>query len=82
MTRLTLGTDFSDQGVKHLVGITNLEWLVFISCDGVTDAGLQVLSNVKTLKHLAIYSDSDGITEAGIKNLQNALSGLEIGGMR
>ena len=82
LTRLTLASDFSDRGVKHLAGITNLERLSFISCKGFTDAGLKVLSNMKTLKHLSIYSASDGITEAGIAELRNALPGLDIGGMR
>ena len=74
---LTLGADFSDRGAQHLAGITTLERLAFINCQGLTDAGLRHLSNVTTLKKLSIYSRSGGVTDAGLKELQQALPDLE-----
>ncbi len=76
LTRLYLrGTRITDNGLKHLNGLTKLEKLDLAET-GITDAGLVHLSGLSSLKKL--YVRETRVTQAGVRNLKQALPNVEI----
>ncbi len=76
LTRLYLrGTRITDDGLKHLTGLTKLEELDLAET-GITDAGLVHLSGLSSLKKL--YVRETRVTQAGVRNLKQALPNVEI----
>jgi Leucine-rich repeat (LRR) protein len=60
--------EITDEGLRHLTSL-NLFFLDLSGCKGITNDGLEVLSNLTTLRHLALR-DCDGITEEGFEHLR------------
>ena len=76
LTRLYLrGTGITDDGLKHLTGLTKLEKLDLVET-GITDAGLVHLSGLLSLKKL--YLTETRVTKDGVRNLKQALPNVEI----
>ncbi|MGA2233318.1 MAG: hypothetical protein ABSH22_20640, partial [Tepidisphaeraceae bacterium] len=67
----------SDQGLKELAGLTQLEELYLIDCP-VTDASVQELAGFKKLK--VLFCPDAHFTAAGVKTLQQQLPDLRIYG--
>jgi Leucine-rich repeat (LRR) protein len=59
---------FSDQGLKHIGEMKNLEWLWFAGA-GVTDAGLAHLTGLKKLEHLG-FGHLPNVKGPGLANLK------------
>jgi hypothetical protein len=76
LTRLYLrGTRITDDGLKHLTGLTKLEKLDLVET-GITDAGLVHLRGLSSLKKL--YLTETRVTKDGVRNLKQALPNVEI----
>ncbi len=76
LTRLYLsGTRITDDGLKHLTGLTKLEQLYLVETD-ITDAGLVHLRGLSSLKKL--YLTETRVTKDGVKNLKQVLPNVEI----
>ncbi|NQU23252.1 MAG: hypothetical protein HQ567_18385 [Candidatus Nealsonbacteria bacterium] len=72
---LLTGFSFKDDDLVHLKNPKNLRVLWFCN-QKMTDAGLEHLVEIKTLKHL--YVDAPNVTREGIKKLKAALPDCEI----
>jgi hypothetical protein len=59
---------FSDQGLKHIGEMKDLEWLWFAG-SGVTDAGLAHLTSLKRLSHLG-FGHLPNVKGPGLANLK------------
>lgn len=68
------GTEITDDSLRHLSGMTNLEWLLDLRETQITDDGLHYLSGLTTLDHL-VLSDTQ-ITGDGLRHL-SGMTGLE-----
>lgn len=64
-------TKITDAGVRHLSGLTNLEYLE-LQKTGVTDTGLEHLSQLTTLESL--YLSNTKVTDAGLSHLHGLKS--------
>ncbi|KAA1256890.1 Leucine Rich repeats (2 copies) [Rubripirellula obstinata] len=64
------GTDISDAGVHHLVGMTNLQYL-FLWHTGISDASVDSITNLPQLQILSVYNTA--ITDHGVKILNRSL---------
>jgi hypothetical protein len=62
--------NITDGGASHLVGLSNLKWLV-LDGTSITDGGLEYLYGLKKLRFLDLRNTS--VTEAGIRRLQAQL---------
>jgi hypothetical protein len=69
------GTRITDDGLKHLDGLTKLEELDLAET-GITDAGLRHLTGLATLK-LLVVTDTK-VTADGVAMLQQAIPNVEI----
>ena len=69
------GTRITDDGLKHLTGLTKLEKLDLVET-GITDAGLVHLRGLSSLKKL--YLTETRVTKDGVRNLKQALPNVEI----
>jgi hypothetical protein len=65
----------SDEGLKSLAPLTNLEYL-HIGSTQVTDAGLENLTGLKNLKQL-VLTFLTGVSSSGVEKLQAALPKIE-----
>lgn len=63
-------TGVSDEGLKHLEKLTNLQSLSFYWDLGITDKGLRHLQGLTALRHLDLSSCSE-VTGAGLTHLSN-----------
>lgn len=70
-----VGTQVTDNGLKHLAPFKNLTTLV-LGGEKVTDEGLKDLASFKSLTGLQFVST--GVTELGVQKLQKALPRCEI----
>ncbi len=69
LRRLTLWrSPITDDGLRHLVGLTELTQLDLGQCPGLTDAGLAVLRELPNLTHFGIEHQK-AITDRGLHNL-------------
>ncbi len=76
LTRLYLrGTRITDDGLKHLIGLTKLKKLDLVET-GITDAGLVHLRGLSSLKNLSLTKTR--VTNEGVGNLKQALPHVEI----
>ena len=64
-----------DAGLKHLTGLTELEYLN-LDWNKITDAGLQQLKGLSNLKEVIVASGK--VTDNGVKELQKALPKAKI----
>jgi len=80
---------FSDEGLKHIGEMKNLEWLWFAG-SGVTDAGLAHLTGLKKLEHLG-FGYLPNVKGPGLANLKElplvtslylALTGVDDAGLK
>jgi hypothetical protein len=61
----------TDAGLKHLEGLSRLEYLNLEWHRGITDAGLEHLRGLTSLRELNLAAT--GVTEAGVRKLQESL---------
>ena len=66
----------TDEGVMHLAGLENLNWL-HLGKTKVGDAGLEALSGLSNLQELVI-TFCPNVTDQGVEKLQAALPDLKI----
>ena len=64
-----------DEGLKHLVGSSQLRWLL-LSRNEITDEGLKQLEQMKNLGRLTV--DGTKVTSEGVDRLKKAVSGLSV----
>ncbi len=70
LTSLSLdSTGITDDGLKHLSGLKNLQYL-YLDSTSVTDAGMKHLTG---LTELRVLSAPNQITQAGIDELKQAM---------
>ncbi|NVM56728.1 MAG: hypothetical protein HWN51_01215 [Desulfobacterales bacterium] len=63
------GAGISDEGIKHLSGLTNLEYLSIVGQCRITDVGLKHLANMQKLYRLRIH---DGhFSDRALQYLEN-----------
>jgi hypothetical protein len=70
-------TDQQLSGLAHLRGLTGLQQLLLVLCDGLTDAGLAHLRGLTGLQQLQLLG-CKGLTDAGKEALRAALPGCKI----
>lgn len=70
------GTKVTDEGLKHLEGLTNLEGWLGICDTEATDTGLQHFKRMTKLHILNVRRTK--VTEDGVKELRRALPKVEV----
>ena len=76
LTHLYLrGTRITDEGLKHLSGLTQLQTLDLAET-GITDRGLRHLRGLSRLKHLDVTQTA--VTADGVAILQRAISNVDV----
>ncbi len=70
----------TDNGLKEMIGLPQLQTLILTGCEGITDAGLKEIGKMTQLKFLYLGLNT-GITEVGMKGLVGLkqLEVIEIG---
>lgn len=61
-------TQLTDEGLKHLSGMTAMKRLYFGDCSKITDAGLEHLANLTSMEMLELYGCKK-ITDQGVAHL-------------
>ena len=69
------GTEITDDGLKHLSSLTDLEWL-FLNNTKISDGGLKHLSGLTNLEVLSLVGTS--VSDDGVKILQESLPNCRI----
>jgi hypothetical protein len=70
--RYPIETSVTDDGIKHLARLKNLEYLT-ISGPKITDESIKVLAGLNHLKNVGIKSGA--VSDAGLEELRKAVPG-------